>query len=258
MYRNQAFTLAELAVIVIVVCVALVITVAISTGGTRCRGGHQLQNRTQTRGIQQGMSTFASGNGGYYPGLDSSGNLKPAITATAKEYGAAAPTNADQSIVYAILLTNSFFTPDYAVSTKETDSAIVAAPAITDVATIDQRRYSYALLQFAGSDNGGRRKEWRNTENSQCPAVTDRSMAIDPFLKTTSIHTQTTVADSAQWEGNIAWNDNHVTYETTGLINAGKTKVGDAAGSVDEVDDLFLDTPVKGLPQDTNVKMTYR
>ena len=89
-------------------------------------------------------------------------------------------------------------------------------------------------------------------------SVTDRSMAIDPFLKTTSIHTQTTVADSAGWEGNIAWNDNHVTYETTGLINAGKTKVGDAAGSVDEVDDLFLDTPVKGLPQDTNVKMTYR
>ena len=88
MYRNQAFTLAELAVIVIVVCVALVITVAISTGGTRCRGGHQLQNRTQTRGIQQGMATFASGNGGHYPGFDASGNLKSAITVSAKEYGA--------------------------------------------------------------------------------------------------------------------------------------------------------------------------
>lgn len=258
MYRNQAFTLAELIVVVIVVCVALVITAAVSGPCRTRRPALRMINGTQVRGIQQGMATLSYDNGKHYPGLDASGKLKSAITASAKEYGAAAPTNADQSIVYAILLTNSYFTPEYAISPKETDTAIVPAPAVTAVATIDQRRYSYALLQFAGNDNAGRRKEWKSTENSQCPAVTDRSMAIDPFLKTTSIHTAATVADSASWEGNIAWNDNHVTYETSGLISAYKTKVGDATGSADEMDDLFLDTPVQGLPQDTNIKMTYR
>ena len=254
MFRHHAFTLAEMAVVVIVVSIALVIAVAVQSPRTHSR--RPSRNSTQVRGIQQGMATFASGNGGFYPGLDSTGKLLPAIPASATTYGAAAPTNADQSIVYAIMLTNSFFTPDYAVSPSEVDPLIKPAPGISAAATIDQRHYSYALLQFAGPDNAGRRLEWKATENSQCPAVTDRSKAIDPILTTTSIHTTATGSDSATWEGNVAWNDNHVTFETTGIIPAGKTKIGTAMA--EGVDDLFLAAPVKGLAPDGDAKMTYR
>ncbi len=253
--RRQAFTLAELVVVLIVLGVTIAILVSVERPPRR-GGGRRMQNSYHVRGIQQGMVTFSVGNGGHYPGLDSSGNLKPAIAASIKQYGSAAPTNADQSIVYAILLTNSFFTPDYAVSPNEVDPKIVPAPGLVDLATIDQRHYSYALLQFAGPDNAGRRLEWRETNNSQCPAVSDRSKAIDPFLATTSIHTSTTSADSTNWEGNIAWNDNHVTFETTGIVGANKIKIG--ADTATEADDLFLAAPVKGLATQGDAKMTYR
>lgn len=215
----------------------------------------RMQNGTQLRGINQGMILFAQGNNGNYPGMNSAGENRSAMAASDMQYGAAAATRKDQSIALAMMLTNSFFTPDYLISPAETNPKIKPIGNIVSRLTVTQAHYSYAMLQWADPvGDKGRRNEWRNTENSQAPAVSDRSKAIDPELTTLSIHT---AADAASWQGNIAWNDNHVTFEMDSKFEGRKIKMGTAIGS-NAMDDIFSDEAAGTLDATTNVKMMYR
>jgi len=224
--------------------------------GAQRATARRMQNGTQVRGIQQAMSLFSNGNNSFYPGIDGSTGkaLANAIQPSNTQYGAAAPSNTDMSIVYAILMSNDYFTTDYAISPSDSDPSKIPAGPISE--SITNSHYSYALPQV-GSDTGnkGRRAEWQDTINSQAPIVVDRSKAIDSALTTTSIHVKTKTTDSNDWSGNIAWNDNHVTFETTGIFPVGTIKIGTIGNDQDE--DIFRADASGVMDAETNVMFTY-
>lgn len=252
--RPNGFSLLEAFVVSFVVLVLLAAVIVSLDRPRRTRRFDCCSS--QQRGIAQACETFAHENNGYYPGLDSSGNVVPALPASQKQYGAATPTESDQSIVFAILLNKGFFTPDYAVSPSETDASIKPAPPVESSWTITQSNYSHALLRFAGLNDKGRRTAWEDVGDDKTPVVSDRSKAIDPALKTTSLHTFDESGDSAKWEGNVAWNDMHMTFETTGIFGAQRLRIGSAANLED--DDIFLAKPISGMEQENDVAMMYR
>ncbi len=219
----------------------------------------RMQNGTQVRGIQQGMVLYAQGNKTFYPGLTSSGANMGKIDGAASEgimFGAAAFDDANPTaIVYAIMMTDSYFTPEYAISPLDA-SKTKATPGPTPVTNAN---YSYALLKVTNKQSdAGRRTEWSDTQNSQAPIAGDRSKAIDPSMTTTSLHVATTGADSAHWQGSVVWNDNHVTFENTGKLKVTNLKIGRVHNfDSTDTDDLFSGAAVGKFDATTNALFAY-
>ncbi len=260
--RHRGASLMDIIALVALMGLLLVIVFAIvlppPLGGRRHGGGRRMQNGTQVRGIHIGMVLYAQGNKNHYPGFDKFGNnatfasnIANVPDFIAADFSSANPTAA----VYAILMNGSYFTPEYAISPLEPNK-VKAAPGSTPLTSAN---YSYALFSVADpTADKGRRAEWFDTQNSQAPIAGDRGKAIDPTMRTTSIHVQTTTAAPNDWQGNVVWNDNHVTFETTANLRGDNIKIGDKAGKAGDIDDLFDGKAAGGdLPADANALFAY-
>lgn len=204
---QNAFNIVHFAVVLL--CVVVIVTIAVVVIDASRRTGPRITTEsTQLRGIHQGLVTYANSNKDYYVGLNPDGTMH------------------DLSVEYRFqfLIDNDFFTPEYAISPLENDSA---------VRTWDQQspftanHYSYAMLQIP--EEGGRRAEWRTTLNTQAIVISDRNTGTK--AKPSSIH-----SDPAEpWAGSILWNDNIAYFENGG--DTFETKYG--GGELNEADRLF-------------------
>jgi prepilin-type N-terminal cleavage/methylation domain-containing protein len=190
MSTRHAFTLPELiAVIAIIAVAAAIAVVALPLFGTSCGGSRPMQNNTQLRGIHQSLVMYAQGNKGRYPGINPDG------------------TDGDLSVEarLQVLLEHNYFTGDYLISPTETRTAWTTG-------TLTTAQYCYAILQLPAA--GGRRNEWRETLNTEAPVLGDRNVgtAAAPYSVWTA------PASGGGWRGTVAWNDNHVAFESTHVL----------------------------------------
>lgn len=219
-------------VIAVVVCV-LVFVAVLSTNpggifGHARVGSRRMQNGTQVRGIQQSFVLYAYSNNGFYPGYNSDGTDDfAAVAASTTNYGCNALADSDIGKVYAIQLTGEFFTPEYIVSpSDDLFPAPYPSQGVGPLSTIDNTMYSYALLDMNNSPSA-RRDEWKDTNNSQAPIVADPSSDIRPMFNLTYHTDMPWMANSdVYYEGNFAWNDNHVTFQNKGQFPGGTLKLG--------------------------------
>ncbi len=187
--RNAGFTLID--VIVVIAIAAFIIAVLIHDDGVlarSARSSRRMQNSTQVRGIHAGLFTFGAGNGNFYPGMNSKGEVKDATVAGRLK----------------LMLDESYFTADYLISPS--DSTLEPWRS----GPFDELNYSYALPII--TERGGRQNEWKATENSQTPSVIDRNTGDPSIGEYGSVHAPIGKGP-ASWEGHVAWNDNHVTFE---------------------------------------------
>lgn len=230
----------------------------------------RLNNATQIRGIHIQLVVYANANNQFYPGRTPAGANNAALKASEKEYGAAAPSANDQSIVLAILLNWDAFAPEYLISPFEAEAPVATGPTkASKLETVPDRKKtftvsptncSYAMLSWAAVGEPGkssRRDEWLSTQNGLAPVVADRSKKIAENIEFTSVLSESTSDKSADWVGFICWNDNSTRLEKSAVIPGNNIKIGTLMGEQGTDDDLFLDAAAGPLTKEANVVFSY-
>ena len=257
---TYGFTLIELLVVISII--ALLIGILLPALGAARRTARQMQNNTQVRGIHQAMVMYSQSNKTYFPGLLSSGN---GFVAAADITDGTSGTTGNGSEVeprFAILLDGNYFTGEYAISPAETKTEWTTG----GVQTVN---YSYAMHEINGDgttalSTGGAsrevmREEWRDTLNTEAAIVSDR--LFDGTFNNPTTYTSIWTSDSpGDWRGTVAWNDNHVEFSTTAILETAKY------GKVRTEDDRLFDrteAPHVTLPtgvtsQDANAMLVTR
>ncbi|MEM7627029.1 MAG: hypothetical protein AAF333_15645 [Planctomycetota bacterium] len=246
-YQRGGFTAIDLVALLAAVflLIALAGIILPILGGARTTS-RPMTNSIQLRGISQGLIVFAQdnkigGNDGYFPGLDSSGNVIPDGPDTGYSGDGTEPGTR-----FWILLEGNYFTPEYMINSADT-RAIEAEWAITGshYEPITAEHYSYAMLGIAealdmteegfapGADT--RATEWKETLNTNAAVLSDRAIGTGR----SDISSVWTVAGSGDWRGTVAKNDNSTAFETTAEFE--DTRYGRAA--VNALDHLFEDAP---------------
>jgi hypothetical protein len=202
--------------------------------GAARRSARLMQNSAQISGVHKSMVMYAQGNRDWFPGIRSNAHVWTANDSNrpyASNFNGTAP-----EARFEIMLMADYFEGMYITSPGE--------PGMTpwqQGTAIDSSQYSYALLRLA--QEGGptladweRHQEWKDTVNSQAVVMSDRNVAGDR-----EHHGRVGTAQSiwtnqpGDWRGSVCWNDNHVSSETSPLME--NTQYGD--GTALEDDNLF-------------------
>lgn len=256
--RARGFTLVEFMVL-LVMLVLLVAIVLPAIGGRRHHGGaRQIKDSANIRGIHQGMVLFAQNNNDKYP-LPSV--LDKANNTLALAEGADPTTKDTTSNIISLMIYGTFFGPEICISPAESNGAITmfngyqyAAPTGTpdpklalwdpafnaDFTAPKGGHFSYAHAL----PSGPRLEVWANTFLATEAVLGNRgplisgldakhNAAFNAKSNTLLIHGSRTA-----WEGNIAYNDNHVSYESR--LDPETCPYTDAKGKV-WFDHLFFD-----------------
>lgn len=244
MRRRYGFTMVELAAVVVVcvVLVAVIVGVVLPTANSRLTQ-RQPNDSMQVRGVHQGMVLWAQNNNDEYPlpSLYDKGNAT--IPLAEGENPSVKDTTAN---IVSIMIYNGFFSPELCVSPAEVNGNIKvferyqysepsgAAAADKKLALWDPGfnadftdktrpgNFSYGHMLPAAER---REKTWKNTFQATEAVLGNRGPEISGLgspkgnvrpatLKIPTSNTLLIHGGRTTWEGNIAYNDNHVNFET--------------------------------------------
>jgi hypothetical protein len=272
---RRAFTFGEAVIVVIVAALAAVLLFGIIFPATsRHRPGHGRtpKDGTQVRGIHQGMILFAGNNKDRFP-------LPSLLDPENSTVDAPAEAKDTTANIMSVLIYQNFFTPELCVSPSEVNRAIRTDEAFeysnpsaavnpakavwdpgfnTDFTAPSPKRaaaFSYAHMLPAGNRLASASRNSMNSSDAiignRGPTITSVTPGTPPKVavgfdaksNTLLIHGSRTT-----WEGNVAYHDNSVNYETS-LAPEGKMwsekPAADTTGKVFKKwhDVLFFDEP---------------
>ncbi|HYE62653.1 MAG TPA: hypothetical protein VD997_11715 [Phycisphaerales bacterium] len=213
---------------------ALLVAPTVSALSKARASARQIKCATMVRGISQGLIMFAQGNEDSYPRPSRLDKENTTINAAAHE------KDTTDNII-SVMIYNGFFGPELCVTPAEVNKNIkmmkdyaYASPA--SAATPQQALWDPAFNADFTSPDGGhlsyahlmpsrsRRHIWTNSFSSTEAAVGNRGPRIEalerraerdvPVLPEKS-HTYRIHGANSTWEGNVAFNDNHVEFMTT-------------------------------------------
>ncbi len=174
------------------------------------------------------QSNQRGGNDGYYPGLDTSGNVVPNGPLTGYSGDGTQP-----AARLWMLLNGGFLAPEDLASPLDTHHAELAVPPGGPIPPVTHEHFSYALQSLAG--HPGERDEWKQTLNTATVVMGDRAIGTGPA----DISSDWTEQGSGDWRGAVVRNDNSTAFETRPALN--NTRYGQHPSQ--SLDNLFEDEP---------------
>lgn len=230
--RSRGFNFVALMITLTIIATAIAILLP-ALGAAR-RTAHCPVSNTQTRGIHQGFVTYAqsnkvAGQDGFFPGLDSKGQIVPDGEFTGLSGDGATP-----GARLWMMLEGNYLTPDYIVSPADMRAVEVEVlPNSKHFAPITPQNYSYAMQHLTGTSNES--AEWSETLSTSAIVLSARAIGTGP----NDISSVWTDPGSGDWRGEVVRNDNSTAYESIHAFS--DTRYGE--GNVNATDDLFADAP---------------
>lgn len=262
MSRRRGITLVEVLIVMAVVVIGLVVLgwFVASTARTTARKQY---DSTMVRSIHYSLVLFGQSNGGVYPlPSEYDKNNTTIVTLTPEDKNTTAN-------ILSILMYNSFFSAEVLVSPAERNPRIQAfagyAFSNPPSATNPQQAMwdpafsvdfingiggtSYAHMIPAGRE-GGMHARWSSTSRPNEAIIATRGPAVSGITRQgpkivgadfdTDSNTLNFFGGSRAWRGNVAYNDNHVSFEESIMPASGAIKQRQPPGEVwDDV--LFYD-----------------
>jgi prepilin-type N-terminal cleavage/methylation domain-containing protein len=247
---GRGFSFVELLVVIVIVGILTVVMLAVF-GSRGHRGPRTPKCAYNVRGIHQGMILFSQANKDQYP-LPSA--LDKANSTIAPAEGADPATKDTTAAIISTLIYGTFFGPEICISPAESNGAIALDPDYQYAeprGTVDPKlalwdpNFSADFTGNAGVEAGGkgngkgesnfsyahmlpsgpRAAIWSNTFDATQAVIGNRGplitgvtkgsrRAVTPAFDTGS-NTLLIHGSRTAWEGNIAYNDNHVSFEST-------------------------------------------
>lgn len=189
-----------------------------------------MANNTQLRGIHQGLVTWSQsnkrgGNDGYYPGLNSSGDVEPDGPLTGHSGDGAVP-----GARLWIMLNGNFVTPEDIFNPRDNRTEkITRDPATGIYPPVTHEDFSHAFQSLAG--HPAVKAEWKETLNTSTLIMGDRAIGTGPA----DISSVWTEPGSGDWRGAVVHGDNSTGFTTDHVFT--NTKYG--GEPVNPIDDIF-------------------
>lgn len=193
------------------------------------RSAIRMQNTTHVRGIHSGCIFFAQQNSDYFPGFDGSGAeaIGP-LPDGPTEVTTRANSGYDPAYRFALLLRMGMVSPEYLISpAEEKGNKVLVAPG----GIVSSANFSYAMLRISDPAAKSRNNQWRATNSSSVPVITDRNIGPGAGGAAVSIHEK-------KWAGSVCYNDNHAVFEPSNVI---QTDFKGVFNKKTFADDLFAD-----------------
>jgi hypothetical protein len=224
MKRMRAFTLIDALCIMLVVLVLLVAVAVIGPGLAASHYGDNMKNATQLKGMMTAFIAWSDANSNKTPTPNAAtqpapGDFPGGITAATGNYPANATEPSVVGRLWALVAAPGTgpLNPKMLVNPAQgvpetvwsTPPHVSIAPGVTTAATahFGSNNVSYGLLSTKMGS------EWRNKLNAGCPMICDRNRGT-PVAPSSSWSTWY----NPTWQGNVAWGDCHVTWETSPIF----------------------------------------
>lgn len=270
---RRGFTVVELIVVVIVVVIVAagaLVFFGLQPALTQARGtARQMKDATQVRGIQQAMVIWANNNRDQYP-LPSLIDTQNATVALAE--GEDPKVKDTTANILSLMIWHGNISPELCVSPAEVNPRIGVyqnyqynQPGGTPIPALAMWDPAFSADFVNGTGNvsyvhvapvGPRMSVWSSTFDSTQAVFSNRGPELGGVAYAADGTPTTTMVNPASntlrihgvpgtWEGNVAYNDNHVAFEsqTWGIDLRGIPITYTTQGDTQQTDVFFCDEP---------------